>query len=98
MEIRGVNAGGVIKTLLDRRLITTAGRKEAVGRPILYRTTKDFLMRVGLASVGDLPSMKEFEQIARAALGEDDIIAPSEPESAPPAEPESGATAEPGAH
>ena len=80
MEIRGVNAGGVIKTLLDRRLITTAGRKDAIGRPILYRTTKDFLMRFGLASVGDLPSMKEFEQIARAALGEDDIIAPNEPE------------------
>ncbi|NDQ58210.1 MAG: SMC-Scp complex subunit ScpB [Acidipila sp.] len=81
MEIRGVNAGGVIKTLLDRRMITTAGRKDAVGRPILYRTTKDFLMRFGLASVGDLPSMKEFEQIARAALGEDDIIAPNEPEA-----------------
>ena len=81
MEIRGVNAGGVIKTLLDRRMITTAGRKDAVGRPILYRTTKDFLMRFGLASVGDLPSMKEFEQIARAALGEDDIIAPNEPET-----------------
>ena len=86
MDIRGVNAGGVLKTLLDRRLITTAGRKEAVGRPILYRTTKDFLMRFGLASVGDLPSLKEFEQLARAALGEDDIIVPTEPEAAAPGE------------
>ena len=89
MDIRGVNAGGVLKTLLDRRLITTAGRKEAVGRPILYRTTKDFLMRFGLASVGDLPSLKEFEQLARAALGEDDIIAPAEPEAAVPRAPDS---------
>jgi segregation and condensation protein B len=77
MDIRGVNAAGVIKTLLDRRLITTAGRKDAIGRPILYRTTKDFLMRFGLASVDDLPSLKEFEQLARAALGDDAVISES---------------------
>jgi segregation and condensation protein B len=76
-EIRGVYAAGVIKTLLDRGLITTAGRKEALGRPILYRTTKDFLMRFGLAGVDDLPSLKEFEQLARAAMG-DDAILPAE--------------------
>jgi segregation and condensation protein B len=81
-EVRGVNCGGVIKTLLERRLITTAGRKEAVGRPILYRTSKDFLMRFGLADLEELPSLKEFEQLAQAALGADDGIAPTEPEEA----------------
>lgn len=81
-EVRGVNCGGVIKTLLERRLITTAGRKEAVGRPILYRTSKDFLMRFGLADLEELPSLKEFEQLAQAALGADDGIAPVEPEEA----------------
>lgn len=79
-EVRGVNCGGVVKTLLERRLITTAGRKEAVGRPILYRTSKDFLMRFGLADLDELPSLKEFEQLAQAALGADDGIAPTEPE------------------
>ncbi|MFZ0212348.1 MAG: SMC-Scp complex subunit ScpB [Candidatus Acidiferrales bacterium] len=78
-EIRGVNCGGVVKTLLERRLITTAGRKEAVGRPILYRTSKDFLMRFGLADLDELPSLKEFEQLAQAALGADEGIAPIEP-------------------
>ncbi len=73
-EIRGVQAAGVIKTLLERGMITTAGRKEALGRPILYRTTKEFLMRFGLGGVEDLPSLKEFEALARAALGEDGIV------------------------
>ena len=81
-EVRGVNCGGVVKTLLERRLITTAGRKEAVGRPILYRTSKDFLMRFGLADLEELPSLKEFEQLAQAALGADEGIAPTEPEEA----------------
>lgn len=79
-EVRGVNCGGVVKTLLERRLITTAGRKEAVGRPILYRTSKDFLMRFGLADLEELPSLKEFEQLAQAALGADEGIAAAEPE------------------
>lgn len=81
-EVRGVNCGGVVKTLLERRLITTAGRKEAVGRPILYRTSRDFLMRFGLADLDELPSLKEFEQLAQAALGADDGIALTEPEEA----------------
>ncbi len=81
-EVRGVNCGGVVKTLLERRLITTAGRKDAVGRPILYRTSKDFLMRFGLADLDELPSLKEFEQLAQAALGADDGIAPIEPDEA----------------
>ena len=56
-EIRGVDSGGVIATLLDRKLITTAGRKQVIGRPILYKTTKEFLMRFGLKDVSELPSM-----------------------------------------
>jgi segregation and condensation protein B len=79
-EIRGVNVGGVIKTLLEKRLITTAGRKEVIGRPILYRTSKQFMMRFGLSDLDELPSLKEFEQLAQAALDSDAGIAPSEPE------------------
>jgi segregation and condensation protein B len=78
-EIRGVNVGGVIKTLLEKRLITTAGRKEVIGRPILYRTSKQFLIRFGLSDLDELPSLKEFEQLAQAALGSDEGIAAIEP-------------------
>jgi segregation and condensation protein B len=74
-EIRGVNTSGVLKTLLDKRLITTAGRKEVIGRPILYRTSKEFLMRFGLSDLGELPSLKEFESLAREALGSDEGVA-----------------------
>src|SRR5208282_2391942 len=62
-EIRGVDAGGVIATLLDRKLITTGGRKQVIGRPILYKTTKEFLMRFGLNDVSELPSTEEFEKL-----------------------------------
>lgn len=62
-DIRGVDSGGVIGTLLDRKLITTAGRKQVIGRPILYKTTKEFLMRFGLKDVNELPSMEEFEKL-----------------------------------
>ena len=79
-EIRGVNVSGVVKTLLEKRLITTAGRKAVMGRPIMYRTSKEFLMRFGLSDLNELPSLKEFEQLARAALGSDEGIAPIEPE------------------
>jgi segregation and condensation protein B len=78
-EIRGVNCSGVIKTLLEKRLVTTAGRKPVIGRPILYRTSKEFLMRFGLSDLEELPSLKEFEQLAQAALGSDAGIAPIEP-------------------
>jgi segregation and condensation protein B len=81
-EIRGVNVSGVIKTLLEKRLITTAGRKAVLGRPILYRTSKEFLMRFGLSDLDELPSLKEFEQLARAALGADEGIALNEPDAA----------------
>jgi segregation and condensation protein B len=62
-EIRGVDSSGVLATLLDRKLITTAGRKAVIGRPILYKTTKDFLIRFGLKDVQELPSMEEFEKM-----------------------------------
>jgi segregation and condensation protein B len=86
-EIRGVNVSGVVKTLLEKRLITTAGRKAVMGRPILYKTSKEFLMRFGLSDLDELPSLKEFELLARAALGSDEGIAPVEPESAAEAAP-----------
>jgi len=77
-EIRGVNTSGVIGTLLDKHLITTAGRKEVIGRPILYKTSKEFLMRFGLSDLEELPSLKEFEALAREALGSDEGFAPVE--------------------
>ncbi|MDE3135443.1 MAG: SMC-Scp complex subunit ScpB [Acidobacteriota bacterium] len=73
-DIRGVNCSGVIQTLLDKHLVTTAGRKPVIGRPILYRTTKEFLVRFGLNDVDELPSLKEFEQMAREALGPEEGI------------------------
>jgi segregation and condensation protein B len=93
-EIRGVHVGGVIKTLLEKRLITTAGRKEVIGRPILYRTSKQFMMRFGLSDLDELPSLKEFEQLAQAALGSDSGIAPNEPEVAAAASDESAEAAQ----
>jgi segregation and condensation protein B len=63
-EIRGVDSGGVLGSLISRKLITTAGRKQVVGRPILYRTTKDFLLRFGLKDIAELPSIEEFEKMA----------------------------------
>lgn len=68
MEIRGVQGAGVLKTLLDRKLITAAGRKAVVGRPVLYKTTKDFLVQFGLKELNELPTLKEFEELARLAL------------------------------
>src|ERR1700733_10688894 len=62
-EIRGVDSNGVIATLLDRKLITTGGRKAVIGRPILYKSTKEFLLRFGLKDVSELPSMEEFEKL-----------------------------------
>jgi len=64
-EIRGVHASAVIKTLLDKKFITTAGRKEVLGRPILYKTTRDFLVHFGLKDLSELPTMEEFEELIR---------------------------------
>jgi len=70
-EIRGVDAGGVIATLLDRKLITTAGRKAVIGRPILYKTSKEFLLRFGLKDIQELPSMEEFEKLLAESFQSD---------------------------
>ena len=69
-EIRGVESGGVLGSLLSRKLIATAGRKQVIGRPILYKTTKEFLLRFGLKDLSELPSMEEFEKIAASELSE----------------------------
>ena len=71
MEIRGVQGAGVLKTLLDRKLITTSGRKQVVGKPILYKTTKEFLVQFNLKDLNDLPSLKEFEDLVRLAVSDD---------------------------
>src|SRR5262245_54243477 len=70
-EIRGVDASAVIGTLLERKLITTAGRKAVVGRPMLYKTSKDFLLRFGLKDLTELPSLEAFEKMAASELGEE---------------------------
>src|ERR1700745_72166 len=83
-EIRGVDSGGVIATLLDRKLITTAGRKQVIRRASLYKTTKEFLMRFGLKDVNELPSMEEFEKLVAESFQEELIPAEDaaqEPES-----------------
>ncbi len=78
-EIRGVESAGVLGSLMARKLITTAGRKQVIGRPILYKTTREFLLRFGLRDLNELPSIEEFEKMA-GELAEDDLAeAPSEP-------------------
>ncbi len=71
MDIRGVQGAGVLKTLLDRKLIAESGRKKVVGQPILYKTTKDFLVQFGLKDLSELPTLKEFEELGRMEIVED---------------------------
>ena len=80
-EIRGVQGAGVVKTLLDRKLIAMAGRKSVIGKPILYKTTKEFLIQFGLKDLSELPTLKEFEEIRRVAFAD------SEPEGQTAVEP-----------
>ncbi|GIU75173.1 MAG: hypothetical protein KatS3mg004_2260 [Bryobacteraceae bacterium] len=87
LEIRGVQGAGVIKTLLERKLITTAGRKNVVGRPILYKTTREFLTQFGLKDLSELPSLKEFEEIRRQSMADEEF------EPAPEAQPSGEAEA-----
>jgi segregation and condensation protein B len=82
MEIRGVQGASVLQTLLDRKLIAEAGRKNVVGKPILYKTTRDFLVQFGLKDLTELPTLKEFEELGRLSVTE----AESEAEPAPQAE------------
>ncbi len=72
MEIRGVQGAGVLKTLLDRKLIAESGRKNVVGKPILYKTTKEFLVQFGLKDVSELPTLKEFEELGRLEIAEEE--------------------------
>ncbi len=76
MEIRGVQGVGVLKTLLDRKLIAVAGRKNVIGKPILYKTTKEFLIQFGLKDLSELPSLKEFEEIRRMAFSDSEAPCP----------------------
>jgi segregation and condensation protein B len=101
-EIRGVDTGGVLAGLIGRKLVTTAGRKQVIGRPILYKTTKEFLLRFGLKDLNELPSMEEFETMA-GELEEQASEAPPAPplfteaEAAPePTSPAGGAASEAG--
>ena len=73
MEVRGVQGVGVLKTLLDRKLIATGGRKQVVGKPILYKTTREFLIQFGLKDLTELPSLKEFEELSRFALSDSEV-------------------------
>jgi segregation and condensation protein B len=82
MEIRGVQGVGVLKTLLDRKLIAESGRKNVVGKPILYKTTKDFLVQFGLKDVTELPTLKEFEELGRLEIVED-VVDPVAEAAAP---------------
>lgn len=65
LEIRGVQSASAIKTLLDKRLIVAKGRKEAVGRPMMYGTSKDFLVQFGLKDLSELPSIEDFEDLVQ---------------------------------
>jgi len=67
LEIRGVQSPSAIKTLLDKRLIVAKGRKETVGRPMMYGTSKEFLIQFGLKDVSELPSIEDFQDLAGAA-------------------------------
>jgi segregation and condensation protein B len=89
MDIRGVQGAGVLKTLLDRKLITEAGRKNVIGKPILYKTTKEFLVQFGLKDLSELPTLKEFEELGRMEIAEPD------PAEAPTAEAPAAETIEP---
>src|SRR5579859_5957676 len=78
IEIRGVQGAGVLKTLLDRKLIAESGRKNVVGKPILYKTTKEFLVQFGLKDLSELPTLKEFEELGRLSVSEEEPEQPSE--------------------
>jgi segregation and condensation protein B len=78
LDIRGVQGAGVLKTLLDRRLIATAGRKNVLGKPMMYKTTREFLIQFGLDSLAELPTLKEFEELGRLALTDEEVSAAPE--------------------
>jgi len=79
-DIRGVNSNAVLRTLLDRRLIRVSGRKEVVGSPFLYRTTREFLVHFGLNDIRDMPRLEEFGDLIGENLNEDVVAAINEVE------------------
>jgi len=79
LEIRGVQGAGVLKTLLDRKLIASAGRKNVIGKPMQYKTTREFLVQFGLKDLSELPTLKEFDEIRRLAVGDGAVEAAPEP-------------------
>jgi segregation and condensation protein B len=79
MDIRGVQGAGVLKTLLDRKLISEAGRKNVVGKPILYKTTKEFMVQFGLNNLSELPTLKEFEELGRMEILDEAVAQPELP-------------------
>jgi segregation and condensation protein B len=89
MDIRGVQGAGVLKTLLDRKLIKESGRKDVIGKPILYKTTKEFLVQFGLKDLNELPTPKEFEELGRLEIVDEaeaqmQLIEPEELNPQPP--------------
>ncbi|HEY7370364.1 MAG TPA: SMC-Scp complex subunit ScpB, partial [Thermoanaerobaculia bacterium] len=72
-EVRGVNSSAVVRTLFEKRLITTAGKKPVVGTPFLYRTTQEFLVRFGLNQLDELPQPEEIEEDLAATVGDPTI-------------------------
>jgi segregation and condensation protein B len=88
MEIRGVQGAGVLKTLIERKLVAPAGRKAVVGKPILYKTTKEFLIQFGLKDLSEMPTLREFEELNRLAVGEPEAPPETGPESPAEALPE----------
>jgi segregation and condensation protein B len=86
LEVRGVQGAGVLKTLIDRKLIATAGRKAVLGKPILYKTTKEFLVQFGLKDLSELPTLKEFEELGRLSMGDDEagVEPPADEAAGPP--------------
>jgi segregation and condensation protein B len=81
--IRGVQGSGVMRTLLERKLVSEAGRKNVIGRPLLYKTTKEFLIQFGLKDLSELPSLKEFEEIRRMAFSDAEPSEAAEVEAQP---------------
>jgi segregation and condensation protein B len=93
MEIRGVQGAGVLKTLLDRKLVATAGRKNVLGKPIMYKTTREFLIQFGLSSLAELPTLKEFEELGRLALSDSEEPAAQAQEQSPEVPPSESSNA-----
>jgi len=94
MEVRGVQGAGVLKTLIDRKLVATSGRKAVLGKPILYKTTKEFLVQFGLKDLTELPSLKEFEELGRLSTSDDVAGDEEAPEKAEEPAPVSGSADE----